>query len=221
MLARSRGDLAVELRLDGPAHDQGVAEQVLQAGLEPADREEVLRSARVARRVRGEARDLAGGEVGERARLIEAARRGHLEPDDAGQRRLDRAAEGDAQVPGVARLAAAGSGRAVCARRRRAVGSRAWAGGRGSGAAGVFTKPTTLPRAAGVRKPSGPSWNTTSTSAASRSARPASLWRIAFCRPSSGRLERVLGLAAWLEDDQRPRARPPGRRRARASGHRR
>ncbi len=46
---RSRRHLAVETGLDGTPKEQGVAEEVLEAGLEPADRVQVLGSTRVAR----------------------------------------------------------------------------------------------------------------------------------------------------------------------------
>ena len=94
------------LRLDGAPDHRGIAQPVLQLGLEPADRVEVLRRARVARRVGGEARQEARRQVGELSRLVEAARGRGLEPGDARELGLDGSAVSDAQVPGVARVAA-------------------------------------------------------------------------------------------------------------------
>ena len=81
----------MQLRLDGAPDHRRVAEAVLELRLEPADRVEVLRRARVARRVGGEARQQARRQVGELSRLVEAARGGGLEPCNARELGLDRA----------------------------------------------------------------------------------------------------------------------------------
>ncbi len=63
------------LRLDRAPDDGRIAEQVLEPGLEPADREQVLRRAWIAGGVGRETRQLARAEVGQPAGLGEAVAR--------------------------------------------------------------------------------------------------------------------------------------------------
>ena len=102
---RVEGHAAVTIRwkccCDAAADELVVAEAAAEYGLKGADRVEVLRCASVPLRGGGEPREVLRGDVGERGRAVDAEGVGGLEASEAGPRMVDRAAVGEADVPGV------------------------------------------------------------------------------------------------------------------------